>query len=230
MLRIYFGTDELKIRTTAHAYLNEVVGSGEVYKIEPDNYQTGQIASACGAQSLFGGGEVYLIDTPSQNAELAAECFKLTTAMEQAPATFVVIEGPLLVAAKKAWSPGELIEYKAGAAEQNNPFVLAGALSDKDRRTLWFLLCAAKAKGQAAEALIGILWWQLKTLRLAATTSTAAEAGLKDFPYNKAKRALRNFKPGELERLSLSLLELYHAGHKGEQDIDLALEEWVLRG
>ena len=37
-------------------------------------------------------------------------------------------------------------------------------------------------------------------------------------------------KYGELETLSLQLLKLYHDGHAGKCDIDLALEEWVLKG
>jgi hypothetical protein len=84
--------------------------------------------------------------------------------------------------------------------------------------------------GLSAEEIIGTLWWQLKTLRLAMLTKSAEEAGVKDFPYNKAKRALKNFKDGEIETLSLRLLNLYHDGHAGKCDIDLALEEWVLRG
>ena len=58
---------------------------------------------------------------------------------------------------------------------------------------------------------------------------TAAEAGMKDFPYQKAKRALLRFKPGEIEAKARKLLVLYHKGHRGEVDLDLALEEWVLR-
>ena len=76
--------------------------------------------------------------------------------------------------------------------------------------------------------LIGILWWQLKTLLLAQKTGNASEAGMKDFPYKKAKQALPNFAAGEVESLSLSLLTLYHQGHSGEVDIDEALELWLL--
>ena len=92
-----------------------------------------------------------------------------------------------------------------------------------------FLLQEAKAAGQSAEEIIGVLWWQLKTLRLAAITNLASEAGLKDFPYNKAKRSLSHFKEGELGTLSLSLLSLYHEGPAGIVDIDEALEQWLLR-
>ena len=53
---------------------------------------------------------------------------------------------------------------------------------------------------------------------------------MKDFPYNKAKRALSNFKSDDLEVLSASLLKVYHDGHGGMRDIDEGLEEWVLRG
>jgi hypothetical protein len=73
-----------------------------------------------------------------------------------------------------------------------------------------------------------MLWWQLKSLRLAALTQSAQEAGMKDFPYNKSKRALPAFAPGEVVTLSQSLLELYHAGHSGQRDMDIALEQWVL--
>ena len=52
---------------------------------------------------------------------------------------------------------------------------------------------------------------------------------MKDFPYNKAKGALKNFKDNEIEKLSHSLLELYHMGHAGVKEIDLSLEKWVLR-
>jgi len=105
---------------------------------------------------------------------------------------------------------------------------MAEALARKDKRSLWILLCEAKRNGLSAEEIIGTLWWQLKTMRLASLTSSAEEAGVKDYPYNKAKQSLRNFKPGELGSISFRLMNLYHEGHKGKRDIDLALEEWVL--
>jgi hypothetical protein len=90
------------------------------------------------------------------------------------------------------------------------------------------LLQDARAAGLREEEIIGMLWGQLKSLRLAAVTSSADEAGMKDFPYNKSKRALNTFAPGEVLTLSQSLLELYHAGHSGQRDMDIALEQWVL--
>ena len=91
------------------------------------------------------------------------------------------------------------------------------------------LLQEANAASLRPEEIIGMLWWQLKALRLAKITRTAEEAGMKEYPYKKAKQSLGLFKDGEVEQLSHSLLELYHDAHQGKRDMDLALEEWVLR-
>ena len=67
-----------------------------------------------------------------------------------------------------------------------------------------------------------------KAMRIAAVSSSAVEAGMKEYPFKKAKGALRNFSEGEIELLSKGLLSLYHEGHQGLRDMELALEEWVL--
>ena len=51
---------------------------------------------------------------------------------------------------------------------------------------------------------------------------------MKDFSYNKAKRALGTFKEGEVAALSESLLRAYHDARLGKLELDLALERWVL--
>jgi len=121
-----------------------------------------------------------------------------------------------------------LKEYKAAPSERFNAFGMADCLARKDKKTLWLQLQDAKREGLSAEEIMGTLWWQLKSMRLAKLTSSAGEAGMKDFPYNKAKRSLSTFKEGELERLSHGLLTVYHEGHLGNVDIDIALERFLL--
>ena len=173
-----------------------------------------------------------MVDTPSANADLAEEVSESLAAMAESPNTFIVLEGTLLAAAKKKYAKHAAMmeEFTAEKAERFNTFAMADALAQKDRRQLWMLLHDARQAGLAAEEIIGMLWWQLKALRLAEVTESASEAGMKDFPYNKAKRALQKFSTGEVAQLSHSLLDLYHDGHAGVRDIDLALEEWVLSG
>lgn len=141
------------------------------------------------------------------------------------------MEGRLLAAAKKKYEKhaAEAKESNTEAAERFNTFSLAEALAKRDKKNLWVLLQEANMAGARPEEIVGILWWQLKAMRLAAITSSATEAGMKDYPYNKAKAALKKYSTEELSVLSTALLQLYHEGHQGIADIDLKLEEWCLK-
>lgn len=230
MLHVFFGNNPIAVRQKAYAYISLLEEKGaQLVRIDEDTYASGIIADAVGAVSLFGDTNIYLIDTPSSLGELNDQVHEFAQAMSESATEFVVIEGPLLVAQKKPYQKyATLEESKGSPLERFNVFALADALSRRDKKTLWIGLCEAKAQGLSAEEIIGTLWWQLKTLRLASQTKNAEEAGMKDFPYSKAKRSLHNFKAGDLEHLCLSLLSLYHQGHQGETDIDMALEEWSL--
>lgn len=233
MLYVYYGSGEEAVRAAAYAKLGALRAetTSEISRLEPDTYEAGQVANASQGVALFGGPQVYLIDTPSVREEFFAEVTAEAAALAASIHHFVVIEGTLLAAQKKSLAEAahEMAEYKSESKGRFDTFTMADALAKKDKRTLWILLQDAVREGLPAEEIIGVLWWQLKTMRLALLTTTAAEAGVKDFPYNKAKRSLANFKPGELAALSHALLLLYHDGHSGKCDINLALEEWVLK-
>ena len=233
MLHVYYGTDRQKIRDAATMFSNKKMSAdGTLTVLDATDYQSGRLADSLGATSLFGGEEWFVIDSPATNPDLAEEVKANLEAMAESGNTFIILEGPLLAAAKKTYAKhaAHIEEFTAAKNERFNTFAMADALASKDRRQLWVLLQEAKQAGSAAEEIIGILWWQLKAMRLAEVTTSASEAGMKDFPYNKAKRSLSKFAPGDVTRLSQSLLELYHDGHAGLRDIDLALERWVLSG
>jgi DNA polymerase III delta subunit len=234
MLSLYFGNDLVSARTAALGAVDSVtekVGA-RLTKIESAQFASGMIADMLGATSLFGGIEVYLIDTPSEESDFYSEVTGVLAEMSQSNNQFVIIEGTLLAPEKKKFEKFAQVmtEFKKPAEAPFNVWALADALASRDKKSLWVLLQDAKRAGLVAEEIIGTLWWQLKSMRLAQLTRTASEAGMKDFPYNKAKRALSKFKEGEVEALSRSLLKLYHDGHGGVRDIDEGLEEWVLRG
>lgn len=229
MLHVFYGSDTIKLRTEALKKLGE--SNLEIKKIDKDTFYVGAIEEAVMSVSLFGDKRVFLIDSPSEDAIFLEEFNKYLSEVAESSELFVVIEGPLLAGPKKILEKvaTSMEEYKASAGSSFDPFTINNALVEKDKKSLWLCLLQAKNLAIPAEEIIGIIWWQLKTLRLATITKTAEEAGVKDFPYNKAKRALKNFKPGEIETLSTNLLKVYHDGHSGERDIYNALEEWALR-
>lgn len=231
MLKVFFGNDTIKVRREALLSVDTLRSSGaSVVTIEEGNYQSGVIANAAAAVSLFGEALVYLVDTPSTDTEMYQEVIDSLELMQSGAHTFIVIESTLLAPEKKKFEKyaSEMNEHKSAAKERFNNFALADALAKKDKRLLWLLFNEAQLEGIALEELSGVLWWQLKTLRLAGMTTNAAEAGMKDFPYQKAKRALSGFVPGELERLSHSLLAIIHDSRRGIFEFDQAMEKWVL--
>lgn len=231
MLHVFFGNGVVAVRQKAFSFItNGELGDTKLERIEAEKYAPGLCADIATSASLFGGNTVYLLDTPSSQADFSEEVIASLEAFKESSNTFVIIETALLAPAKKVFGKyaDSIEEVSSVAAERFNAFAMADSLSQKDKKTLWLQLQDAKKAGLSAEEIIGTLWWQLKTLRLSALTKSAEEAGMKDYPYNKAKRSLKNFKDGELESLSQRLLALYHDGHLGKRDIDLSLEKWVL--
>lgn len=234
MLIVFYGANEIKVREALSSQLDSLKESDPsllTIRVEADGYVPGQLANFLGSTSLFGEKYAYVLDTPTLSEEFWSEVESLAPDLASSSQTFILVEKSLLVGPKKILTANAttITEYKSETGESFNPFQLADALLRKDKRTLWLLLQEAIKNDLPAEEIIGVLWWQIKTLRLAMLTNNASEAGVKDFPYNKAKKAIGSFKTGEVEGLALSLLTLYHAGHAGERDIDLALEGWVLR-
>ena len=232
MLKVFYGNDTVKVREAALSFIDgELEKEASLETIDADNYEPGVFADAAGGVSLFGGETLYLIDTPSTDKEMYEDVVDKLETFAASDHTFVIIEGSLLAPEKKKFAKHakSLEEFKASAGERFNTFALADALSRKDKKSLWLLLHEARLSGIALEEIVGVLWWQLKTLRLAALTQSASEAGLKPFPYQKAKRSLSKFKENELENLSRSLLSLQHDSRLGLNELDVALERWVLR-
>ncbi|MAZ30056.1 hypothetical protein CL655_02110 [bacterium] len=227
MLQVFFGNDTHEVRQAAWAAAQAASIEAPMV-VASDGYEPGQLAELVSSGSLFREQRTVIIDTPTD--VLADELPPLLDAMAASSDTYIIIEGALLAAAKKQYAKHtkELSEFKAAAAERFNTFALADALAKRNKKQLWLLLQQATQAGIPPEEVAGVLWWQLKSIRLAALTNSAKEADMKDFPYRKAKQALGTLPLPEAERLSHELLTIYHQGHAGEVELATALEQWVL--
>lgn len=232
MLRVFCGSDTLEVRKRALAFTETLTEGGVVpVRIESETYEAGMISQVLGNVSLFGEASVCLLDTPSLDATMLDEEMKLLPALAASVHQFIIIETAPLAAYKKVLEENaqQFEEIKNAPLTLRNPFVMADALATRDKKTLWIQLQHLSQAGLRAEEIVGTLWWQLKSMRIAALASSAAEAGMKDFTYNKAKRALSKYSLEEIETLSHDLLMLYHDGHAGRGDMTLMLERWVLK-
>jgi DNA polymerase III delta subunit len=232
MLHAFFGNDTPRVRQKAFDFLRTISDEeASVTYITSNDYKEGMIADLAGSVSLFGGGQIYLIDTLSEDQIMFLSLLEHLTLLQESSHTFILIESAITAPEKK-----KIIKYASSAEEitadtkeRFNAFLLTDALLRKDKKSLWLLLTEAWREGLSNEEIIGILLWQVKVLRLVGKTKSPEEAGQKPFVYNKAKQALSSFKNGEADQISRELLTIYHEGHAGKVDTSIALEQWVLK-
>lgn len=229
MLYVFVGNDVVVVRKEAHDFLQGQVG--EAVRVTSENYSHGIVAEYLTAQSLFG--EVQgpiVMDFLSEYDGALEACDDVLPDIVSSERLFVIVDTKPKVAREKLWRSHATryvaVEDRDGK-ETFNTFALADALARKDKKSLWVLLVRAKMAGVAPEEIAGVLFWQLKSLRLAEMTNSPEQAGMKEYPYKKAKGALKAFAPRELESLTESLLRLYHHGH-ADSDMELGLERFAL--
>jgi hypothetical protein len=121
----------------------------------------------------------------------------------------------------------DLIGPKAKA--EFNIWSLTDAVGARKKRDAWVLYQKALSSGMAAEEVFYKIVWQVKTLLLASRCQSAEEAGMKTFPFGKAKANLKNWKEGELEKLSHELVVGYHKARRGEGEIETLIEKIILK-
>ena len=109
-----------------------------------------------------------------------------------------------------------------------NIFALTDALGARQRREAWILYQKALGAGLSAEEIFFKIVWQVKSMLIASRTRNVGETEMKAFPYNKAKSFLKNFKSGELKKLSESLVVGYHRARRGEVEIETLVEKLLL--
>lgn len=231
MLYVFSGGDIIETRKRAHECIAQREAEGATVRtVLGETYEHGVVSSVSQSASLFGGTECVVFDTFGDNTDAFSELVEHIEILKDSPHAVVVIEGKLSADDAKVFKQHakEFVETKAGVKEFFNAFSMADALAKKDKKMLWVLFTRAQNAGLSPEEIVGTLFWQLKAIRLSKVTKSAGEADIKDFPYNKAKSAGKNFTAEELERLSEELITLYHEGHLGS-DMSLSLERWVLR-
>lgn len=236
MIKIFFGGDTKR----AHRALAHEIKEGKkshpeavVFRFDDLNFDLTMASEALSGVSLFGGKNIVIFDgvtehpggsvvfelmTEYQESQHIILCREQTieqTILEKLRNYAVIEEFPLVSVIKK---------------EKPSNFAIADAFARRDRKGAWVEFEIARRKGIAAEEIHGILFWQVKTLYISATQTKeeAIKSGIKEYSWKKAVRHTKNFLTSDLERLLGSLKDMYHQSHRGEIDLDIAIEKFLL--
>lgn len=229
MLTVFYGTDEVLVRREAIAYLDRVKENASVTYIDHTSFSLSELRMITDSVSLFGEKTVIVFDTLSRDASIFDDFIKEIQSLQKSESLFIVIEGKLLTKPLSQFKKiCEVREVKGLPKEKRDTFALTNAFRKRDKRMLWLLLHDAWRHGETNEAIVGLLLWQIKLIRLSLLTKNSTEAGVSEFQYKQAREAGTRFSLDELDSLSRDLLMIYHGGHAGELDLDVSLERFVL--
>lgn len=204
-------------------------------KIEADAWNPALLESHLGGQGLFSNKYIIFLDRVSENSEAKEQLPDYISAMHESQNIFIVLEGKLLVDAKKKFEKfaekmveSESADKSAFKKRDFNIFALGDALGSRDAFKAWSIYREAVENGLESESILGTLFWQAKSIKMAAGAVSAADSGLNPFVFGKSKRYAGNFSPSEIDGLLYNIISLYHDGHRGIHDLELATERLLL--
>lgn len=230
MLYIFIGDDVLKAKAEVakRAQSKEVVRFGEGG--EPFENVGGYLEQ----QGMFSPALALVLDRPLDDPFGKELLLERGDVLVHASAEVFVIEPHIGAVDKKKLPKGAKLEsFDISSQKQDAPplsaFALVDAVQSGDRKRAWILFRELIESGASPEEIHGALAWAARGVVLAAKTKSAAEAGMKPFPYNKAKGVARGLKPGDAEAESAELVDLYHRARMGQGTLEDLLEIYLLK-
>ncbi len=209
MLHLFSGSDREKARGALNLALGKAAKKKAVVRIT-DAHTPADLSAVLQGPGMFGDARVIALDAVigGGNAEMRMIALAALEAMRDSGEEFFMLEGALDAdTRKKIEKYAENAEkFDAPKKEKDNAiFALANALQRGDKKELWVGYQRELAKGSAPEAIHGLLFWG-------------------------AKRMLMSGGGDRARSLVAKLAELPHEARRRGEDMEYALERFVLSG
>lgn len=211
MLYFYTGTDTKKAREEMN---KEVVratkGGARIVRINDMN-STADLYTSLQGGGLFGEKHVFVIDNVSENEEMWAVLLEILEGMKESGEQFFLFEEKVDAATRRTIEKYAETTKKFDAPKKerdNSVFALANALRRADKKALWAGYQRELIKGNAPEAIHGVLFWGAKDMLLKSKEGTAENS--------------------RARKLVAELAELPHEARRNSFDLEYALERFML--
>jgi len=254
MLYIILGTNTTISRAkfmTLHDTLIQKRPDASVSVFDADTFDIATLATLARSAGLFGGKSLVILDGVFSDEDTREARGAMLPDMATSENIFLVYETKVDAKTKKMFEKhAECVDiydtekstYRHAAPAQHTAqmsplgtmcagfsvFDISDAFAARDKKRAWALLCRARMCDIAAEEIHGMLFWQVKALYVSKLCKSAEEAGIKQFVFNKSKRAAEHFSIQELQDFSRGLVRVYHESHRGGVPLYDAMETIAL--
>ncbi len=218
MIRFFIGTDRAKARAALEAaVVRHAEGGARIIRITDANSPEDLLAalqSGVGETNLFAerGARALVLEYVLEREELREALLQaLPTLAAARTAVFALEEKVSADIRKRIDAFAEEVNKFDGKTARESPaiFALATALRRGDKKTLWVRYQEQLAADAAPEAIHGVLFWGAKDMLLKSRDERSA---------------------GRAKRLVAALAELPHEARRRGEDLEYALERFVLSG
>ena len=237
MLYVYYGSDIDAARKKVQATVAKLLAKSPdalYFRITSDDVGKYDFDELVGSQALFKSEYIVVLDTLFATKEGEEIVLNNLEKIAGAAHPFFILDSKLTAPVRKkiekhAAKVHDFEEKKEKEGATFNTFSLTDALGERDIKKLWTLFREAKQYGVSDEEIHGILFWMFKSLALAAHADSAEEAGMKAYPFNKAKGFLKNFSSNKVleEKIKTFSLLPQLSRRKGVL-LEIELERFIL--
>lgn len=210
MLHLFIGTDRQKARAALNSATERVLHDAPVLRIT-DSHALEDLVAALQGGGMFQGARTVVFDGVLGNEDMRGPLLASLPSLSADTESFYMYEEKPDTATRKllekhasTFAVFDLAKARAGAS---NIFALADAMNHGDKKNLWIGYQRELQGGGAPEAIHGVLFWGAKKALLASRTDAARERSA---------------------RLVARLAELPHEARREGEDLEYALERFVL--
>ena len=234
MLYLFYGTDRNTALKKALDIIEKKVAEKKdavVFKVDCENITEDLLMELCGGQGLFE--QKFIVHLKDligdENGKYIA--FKFLHDIKESENIFIWTDGAIL---KKDFTKVEKVaekiwEYvkKEKTEIKENIFKITDYLIARDKKNLWIEYQNIR-KTFAPEEIHGTMFWCFKNIILVSKSKTATESGLKPFVYSNTKGALSKYSDEEIQNNFWKLTKILGDSRRGEGELDVLLEKWIL--
>lgn len=200
-----------------------------VFKLNSDNYDLAKVEELIGGQGLFVNKYIVIV---SRLLEDNPDVLSHLKDIAESDNVFIWVEEKVntkeLNKIDKVAVKVQEYSLKDKKKEDINVFRIAELLGNRDKKGVWLEYISLIKQGIPVEEIYGILWWQIKSMLIASKTNSAKEAGMKDYPYNKARGYLNKW-GDDLDGVAFDLVKLYHQSRVDGFDLSDNIERLLLK-
>lgn len=203
-----------------------------VVEVSERTWAPGILNQAIGGQGLFENRYIVIVDRVLDNKEIKEEIMSSLSEMKDSDNVFIWHEYEISPSdLKKIERASEKVQKcieEFAERDHFNIFSLGDLLGKRDKKNLWVAYRDALSRGVPVEEIHGTLFWQIKNIILAKNISNAKDAGMKPFPYSKAKKYAGNFSEKKVVEISEDMVFSLHESRRGKTELETALEKILL--